>query len=152
LCLSLKQFCPATIRWYFGRRPGRMPGQPRTSSYGEDVWTRGALMALRHALSIRLAMSTSSFKRHRAIRWRLASRRPVVVHSVDLHETGAHRDRRGAVAPAYASNGAKLCWGNGARRQADASKHRALVTKRSDIPFPKPKARGLTQATEWVTV
>lgn len=118
-------------------------------AYGEDRWTQRAADGLRTlfdtdcdvyfvfngtaANSLALASIGQSF------------------HSVICHEL-AHIETDECGGPEYASNGAKLLLGSGpdGKLTPDAIGH--LVTKRSDIHYPKPKALSLTQATEVGTV
>ena len=118
-------------------------------AYGEDVWTQRASDGLRTlfdtdcdvyfvfngtaANSLALASIGQSF------------------HSVICHEM-AHIETDECGGPEYASNGAKLLLGNGPDGKLTPASIEQLVTKRSDIHFPKPKALSLTQATELGTV
>ncbi len=72
-------------------------------------------------------------------------------HSILCHET-AHIETDECGAPEFFSNGTKVLQLQGANGKIDASKIEALVKKRSDIHFPKPRAVSVTQATELGTV
>ena len=118
-------------------------------AYGEDQWTTRAADGLRElfdtdcevffvfngtaANSLALASMGQSF------------------HSVICHEL-AHIETDECGGPEYASNGAKLLLGNGADGKLTPQSIEHLVTKRTDIHYPKPRAVSLTQATEVGTV
>ncbi|MDI9244731.1 low specificity L-threonine aldolase [Marinobacter sp. CHS3-4] len=118
-------------------------------AYGEDRWTQQAADELRRlfdtdcevyfvfngtaANSLALASMGQSF------------------HSVICHEL-AHIETDECGGPEYASNGAKLLLGTGADGKLTPESIEHLVTKRSDIHYPKPKVISLTQATEVGTV
>lgn len=51
-------------------------------------------------------------------------------------------------APEFASNGSKLLLAQGDQGKLDPADVERLITKRSDIHYPKPKVISLTQATE----
>ncbi|QSP94760.1 low specificity L-threonine aldolase [Marinobacter salinisoli] len=118
-------------------------------AYGEDSWTLRAADSLRAlfdadcevyfvfngtaANSLALASIGQSF------------------HSVICHEL-AHIETDECGGPEYASNGSKLLLGEGADGKLTPDSIEHLVTKRTDIHYPKPKALSLTQATEVGTV
>lgn len=118
-------------------------------AYGEDSWTQRAADGLRAlfdtdcdvyfvfngtaANSLALASIGQSF------------------HSVICHEL-AHIETDECGGPEYASNGAKLLLGEGENGKLTPESIEHLVTKRTDIHYPKPKALSLTQATEVGTV
>ncbi|MYL22429.1 threonine aldolase [Halomonas alkaliantarctica] len=68
-------------------------------------------------------------------------------HSVICHEL-AHIETDECGGPEFFSNGAKLLTSAGADGKLTPEGIEALVTKRSDIHYPKPKVISLTQATE----
>lgn len=72
-------------------------------------------------------------------------------HSVICHEL-AHIETDECGGPEFFSNGAKLLTSPGANGKLTPQGIEALVTKRSDIHYPKPKVVSLTQATEVGTV
>ncbi|MDR5900002.1 low specificity L-threonine aldolase [Halomonas vilamensis] len=72
-------------------------------------------------------------------------------HSVICHEL-AHIETDECGGPEFFSNGAKLLTSPGANGKLTPEGIEALVTKRSDIHYPKPKVISLTQATEVGTV
>ncbi len=115
------------------------------SAYGEDAWTQQAADRLREtfesdcdvffvfngtaANSLSLAAMCQSF------------------HSVICHEL-AHVETDECGGPEYASNGSKLLVGSGANGKLTPASIEQLVTRRSDIHYPKPRVITLTQATE----
>lgn len=68
-------------------------------------------------------------------------------HSVICHEL-AHVETDECGAPEFASNGSKLLLAQGDQGKLDPADVERLITKRSDIHYPKPKVISLTQATE----
>ncbi len=72
-------------------------------------------------------------------------------HSVVCHEL-AHIETDECGAPEFASNGAKLLLGSGPNGKLTPEAIEHLVTKRTDIHYPKPKVVSITQTTEVGTV
>jgi len=72
-------------------------------------------------------------------------------HSIICHRH-AHVETDECGAPEFFSHGAKLLVTEGENGKIDPENLEQIVTKRSDIHFPKPKAVSLTQATELGTV
>ncbi|WP_168015954.1 threonine aldolase family protein [Halomonas salinarum] len=68
-------------------------------------------------------------------------------HSVICHEL-AHIETDECGGPEFFSNGAKLLTSPGENGKLTPEGIEALVTKRSDIHYPKPRVISLTQATE----
>lgn len=68
-------------------------------------------------------------------------------HSVICHEL-AHVETDECGAPEFASNGAKLLLGEGPNGKLTPDSLNALITKRQDIHYPKPKVVSVTQPTE----
>lgn len=115
------------------------------TAYGEDPWTQMAADRLREtfetdcevffvfngtaANSLSLAAMCQSF------------------HSVICHEL-AHVETDECGGPEYASNGSKLLIGTGANGKLTPESIERLVTRRTDIHYPKPRVITLTQATE----
>lgn len=115
------------------------------SAYGEDAWTQQAADRLRAmfesdcdvffvfngtaANSLSLAAMCQSF------------------HSVICHEL-AHVETDECGGPEYASNGSKLLVGSGENGKLTPEGIERLVTRRTDIHYPKPRVITLTQATE----
>lgn len=72
-------------------------------------------------------------------------------HSVICHEL-AHIETDECGGPEFFSNGSKLLVGKGELGKLTPDRIEALVTKRSDVHYPKPKIVSLTQSTEVGTV
>jgi len=118
-------------------------------SYGEDHWTEEACNLFRKlfetdcevffvfngtaANSLALASLCQSY------------------HSIICYEY-AHIETDECGAPEFYSNGAKLLSGTGENGKIHPDSIEKIVTKRSDIHYPKPKAISITQATELGTV
>ena len=72
-------------------------------------------------------------------------------HSVIAHEL-AHVETDECGGPEFFSNGSKILLAKGENGKLTPDAIETLVTKRSDIHYPKPKVVSLTQATEVGTV
>ncbi len=72
-------------------------------------------------------------------------------HSVICHEL-AHIETDECGGPEFFSNGSKILLAQGENGKLTPDAIEALVTKRNDIHFPKPKVVSLTQTTELGTV
>ena len=72
-------------------------------------------------------------------------------HSVICHRT-AHIETDECGAPEFFSNGTKLLLADGDAGRLDPASVEALITRRSDIHYPKPRVLSLTQATELGTI
>jgi len=72
-------------------------------------------------------------------------------HSVICHEL-AHIETDECGGPEFFSNGAKLLTASGENGKLTPAGIERLVTKRSDIHYPKPRVVSITQATEVGTV
>ncbi|MBW4566450.1 MAG: low specificity L-threonine aldolase [Tolypothrix carrinoi HA7290-LM1] len=72
-------------------------------------------------------------------------------HSVICHEN-AHIETDECGAPEFASNGSKLLLAKGQNGKLTPEAIEAIVNKRADIHYPKPKVISLTQATELGTL
>ncbi|HEY9622506.1 MAG TPA: low specificity L-threonine aldolase [Crinalium sp.] len=72
-------------------------------------------------------------------------------HSVICHEL-AHIETDECGAPEFVSNGSKLLLARGENGKLTPDAIAALVTKRSDIHYPKPEAISVTQSTELGTL
>ena len=118
-------------------------------SYGDDSWTREACDLFREIFETpcevffvfngtagnSLALATLCQSYHSIICQEYAH--------IEIDECGA---------PEFFSHGVKLLLGNGGEGKLLPSDITRLVTKRTDIHYPKPKAVSLTQATEFGTV
>ncbi|MGC8742550.1 MAG: threonine aldolase family protein [Verrucomicrobiia bacterium] len=72
-------------------------------------------------------------------------------HSILCHET-AHIETDECGAPEFFSNGTKVLLIQGENGKIDPSGIERMVTKRTDIHYPKPRVVSVTQATELGTV
>lgn len=118
-------------------------------AYGDDEWTAQAADRLRKlfatdcevffvfngtaANSLSLAAMARSY------------------HSVICHEL-AHIENDECGGPEFASNGSKLLLGTGPQGKLTPESVERLITRRTDIHYPKPKVISLTQVTEVGTV
>ncbi|PNU19398.1 threonine aldolase [Geothermobacter hydrogeniphilus] len=123
--------------------------QGHVNSYGNDPWTARACNLLREffetdcqvffvfngtaANSLALASLCQSY------------------HSIVCHEL-AHIETDECGAPEFFSNGTKILLATGNGGKVDPAQVEYLVTRRSDIHYPKPKVLSLTQSTELGTV
>jgi threonine aldolase len=119
------------------------------SSYGDDSWTQRVCESFRRlfetdcevffvfngtaANSLALASLCQSY------------------HSVICHEM-AHVETDECGGPEFFSNGSKLLTAKGDSGKLTANAVEALILKRSDIHYPRPKVVTLTQSTELGTV
>ncbi len=131
--------CPEVLDYLLKANQGDMP------AYGDDQWTQKASDKFREifetdcevffvfngtaANSLALASLCQSY------------------HSVICHEL-AHIETDECGAPEFASNGSKLLLAQGENGKLDPAHVEQLITKRTDIHYPKPKVISLTQATE----
>ena len=120
-------------------------GEGFCPSYGEDIWTQDACDALRQVFECACDIYFV-FNGTAANSLALASLCQSY-HSVIAHET-AHVETDECGAPEFFSNGTKLLLAPGAygKMTVDAVEH--LITKRSDLHFPKPRVLSITQPTE----
>lgn len=135
--------CPEAWAAMSEANAGRVP------SYGDDPWTTRA------ADMIRATFETDCevffvFNGTAANSLSLASLCQSY-HSVVCHDQ-AHVERDECGAPEFFSNGTKILLAGGANGKLDPRDVDAIVTRRSDIHFPKPRVITLTQATELGTV
>jgi threonine aldolase len=72
-------------------------------------------------------------------------------HSVICHDT-AHLERDECGAPEFFSGGTKILLAGGDEAKLDPADVEAVITRRTDIHYPKPRVVSLTQATEAGTV
>ncbi|MBZ0127371.1 MAG: low specificity L-threonine aldolase [Rhodocyclaceae bacterium] len=135
--------CPEALQALLAANDGDAPG------YGDDEWTRRVSDRLRElfetdcdvyfvfngtaANSLALASLCQSY------------------HSVVCHEL-AHVETDECGGPEFFSNGSKLLPVRGAGGKLTPDAVREVITRRSDIHFPKPRVVTLTQATEVGTV
>lgn len=72
-------------------------------------------------------------------------------HSIICHEF-AHVETDECGAPEFFSNGTKLLLAKGVEGKLNLDSVEQLITKRSDIHYPKPQVLSITQATELGTI
>ncbi|WP_298609320.1 low specificity L-threonine aldolase [uncultured Thiothrix sp.] len=136
--------CPAAFNYF---QQANQSGHEL--AYGEDIWTQKVCDSLRDlfqtdcevffvfngtaANSLALSALCQSY------------------HSVICHEL-AHIETDECGGPEFFSNGSKLLVGKGEHGKLTPNIIEAMVTKRSDLHFPKPKVVSLTQSTEVGTV
>ena len=117
----------------------------RILSYGDDVWTTRATDRIRQiferdcdvyfvfngtaANSLSLASLCQSY------------------HSVICHDQ-SHVERDECGAPEFFSNGTKILLGSGPLGKLDPGQVESIITRRTDIHFPKPRVISITQSTE----
>ena len=135
--------CPEALQALLAANAGDAPG------YGDDEWTRRVSDRLREvfetecdvyfvfngtaANSLALAALCQSY------------------HSVICHEL-AHVETDECGGPEFFSNGSKLLTARGAGGKLTPAAVHEVISRRSDIHFPKPRVVTLTQATEVGTV
>jgi len=123
--------------------------QGHVNSYGNDPWTTRACDLIREffatdcqvffvfngtaANSLALASLCQSY------------------HSIVCHEL-AHIETDECGAPEFFSNGTKILLTTGNDGKVEPAQVEHLVTRRSDIHYPKPRVLSLTQSTELGTV
>jgi threonine aldolase len=114
-------------------------------SYGDDAWTRDAADEIRQFFGLPCEVFFV-FNGTAANSLALASLCQSY-HSVICHEV-AHVETDECGAPEFFSNGTKLLTSHGADGKLDPAGIDALVTKRSDIHYPKPRVVSVTLPTE----
>lgn len=135
--------CPEALQSMQAANTGFVP------SYGDDPWTERACEQLRQlfetdcqvffvfngtaANSLALASLCRSY------------------HSVICHDL-AHVETDECGAPEFFSNGTKLLHVHGPGGKYDLAEVERIITRRTDIHYPRPRVLSLTQATEVGTV
>lgn len=119
------------------------------ASYGEDPWTTRAADSLRDVFETDCDVYFV-FNGTAANALALASLCQSY-HSVICHEA-AHIETDECGAPEFFSNGTKILTTPGPGGKLDPQAVEGMITRRSDIHYPKPKVVSLTQATEVGTV
>ena len=141
--------CPEATHWFMqANDSGHQPG------YGDDIWTQRSSDMLRELFGTECDVYFV-FNGTAANSLALASMCQSY-HSV-ICTPVAHIETDECGGPEFFSNGSKLLVAeaaSGAARQGKLTPQAVeqLVTKRSDIHYPKPKVVSLTQATELGTV
>jgi threonine aldolase len=118
-------------------------------SYGEDEWTRRACGQIREVFEIdcEVFFTFNGTAANALVVATLCQ----PYHGFICHES-AHLETDECGAPEFFSNGSKVLLVPGANGKLDLAAVERVVTRRSDIHYPKPHAVSLTQATELGTV
>jgi threonine aldolase len=135
--------CPEALEYTLKANQGGSP------AYGNDEWTQKATDRFRELFETDCEVFFV-FNGTAANSLSLASLCQYY-HSVICHEV-AHIETDECGAPEFASNGSKLLVAKGDDGKLTPEAIEAIVTKRQDIHYPKPKAISLTQATELGTL
>ena len=119
------------------------------ASYGDDPWTERACEELRQVFETDCQVFfvfNGTAANSLALASLCRSYHSVICHDLSHVET----DECGA--PEFFSNGTKLLHVHGPGGKHDLSEVERVITRRSDIHYPRPKVLSLTQATEVGTV
>jgi threonine aldolase len=135
--------CPEALEYTLQANLGSAP------AYGNDPWTQRASDHFRQLFEIDCEVFFA-FNGTAANSLALAALCQSY-HSVICHET-AHIETDECGAPEFFSNGSKLLIAKGENGKLTPDVIEAIVQKRNDIHYPKPKVISLTQATELGTV
>ena len=135
--------CPEAVQALVAANAGDAPG------YGDDDWTRRVSDRLRDVFATDCDVYFV-FNGTAANSLALASLCQSY-HSVVCHEL-AHVETDECGGPEFFSNGSKLLPVGGAGGKLTPAAVQEVITRRSDIHFPKPRVVTLTQATEVGTV
>jgi threonine aldolase len=123
--------------------------QGHSRAYGEDQWTARACDLIRQVFETDCEVFFA-FNGTAANSLALASMCQSY-HSILCHEA-AHVETDECGAPEFYSNGTKILLVPGADGKVDLEAVERVVSRRSDIHFPKPRVLSVTQATELGTV
>ena len=135
--------CPEAVQALLAANIGHEP------AYGDDRWTQKATDLIRELFETDCEVFFV-FNGTAANALALSSLCQSY-HGVICHEL-AHVETDECGGPEFFSNGSKLLLGSGANGKLTPAVIEELVTKRSDIHYPKPKVISITQATETGTV
>jgi len=135
--------CPEALRALVDANGGHAP------AYGEDEWTRRVSDRLRDLFETDCDVYFA-FNGTAANSLALASLCQSY-HSVVCHEL-AHVDTDECGGPEFFSNGSKLLPARGENGKLTPTALEEVISRRSDIHYPKPRVVTLTQATEVGTV
>lgn len=135
--------CPEALEYMIKANHGSAP------AYGNDEWTQKATDYFRELFEIDCEVFFV-FNGTAANSLSLAALCQSY-HSVICHET-SHIETDECGAPEFASNGSKLLLAQGKNGKLSPEAISAIVSKRTDIHFPKPKVISITQATELGTL
>ncbi len=123
--------------------------QDHAASYGDDAYTARAADLIRETFGTDCDIyftATGTAANSLALAAMCQS-----YHSVICHEA-AHIETDECGAPEFFSNGTKLLTVKGAEAKITPGPLEQLITKRTDVHFPKCKVVSLTQATELGTI
>ncbi len=135
--------CPEALEYMLKANQGS------TLAYGNDEWTQKAADYFRELFEIDCEVFFT-FNGTAANSLSLAALCQSY-HSVICHET-SHIETDECGAPEFASNGSKLLLAKGENGKLTPEGIESIVTKRTDIHYPKPKVISITQATELGTL
>jgi threonine aldolase len=135
--------CPEAWEYTLQANSGSVP------AYGNDEWTQRSTDYFRQLFEIDCEVFFA-FNGTAANSLALASLCQSY-HSVVCHET-AHVETDECGAPEFFSNGSKLLIAKGENGKLTPEVIEAIVHKRTDIHYPKPKVISLTQTTEVGTI
>lgn len=136
--------CPEAMKWLIeANNSGHEP------AYGEDRWTLRVCDALRDLFQIDCEVFFV-FNGTAANSLALASLCQSY-HSVICHEV-AHIETDECGGPEFFSNGSKLLTASGQNGKLTPQAIEAIITRRNDIHYPRPKVVSITQSTEVGTV
>ncbi len=135
--------CPEAWQALEEANDGHSPG------YGDDEWTQRASDLIREVFETNCEVFFV-FNGTAANSLSLASMCQSY-HSILCHET-AHVESDECGAPEFFSNGTKVQLVSGPNGKVTPDGIEAMVKKRTDVHYPKPRAVSLTQATELGTV
>lgn len=135
--------CPEALEYMIRANYGSVP------AYGNDEWTQKATDYFRELFEIDCEVFFT-FNGTAANSLSLAALCQSY-HSVICHET-SHIETDECGAPEFASNGSKLLLAQGKNGKLTSESIEAIVTKRADIHYPKPKVISITQSTELGTL
>jgi len=135
--------CPAALEALVASNPGSVP------SYGDDSWTEKAANHIREVFE-RDCEVFFVFNGTAANSLALSSLCESY-HSIICHES-AHVETDECGAPEFFSNGTKVLLAPGHHGKLAPAGLEALVLKRRDIHYPKPRALSISSPTELGTV
>ena len=123
----------------------RLANQGYAPGYGEDAWTHEACELLREIFETDCEVFFT-FNGTAANSLALASMCQSY-HSIICHQY-AHVETDECGGPEFFSNGTKVLVVEGARGKVTPSAVEDVVTRRSDVHYPKPRVVSVTQSTE----
>ncbi len=135
--------CPEALEYLQKVNSGHEP------SYGEDQWTKKACDLFRETFNADCEVFfvfNGTAGNALSIASLCQSYHGVICHKV------AHVETDECGAPEFFSHGAKLLMAEGNNGKIDPDDIERIVTKRTDIHYPKPRVVSITQATELGTV